>query len=382
MGAGRAERPAVLRSLTLARRQRSTRPQTLILFITSRCNARCSFCLYKESVSDPVRKSEEMSVDEYGRLARAYGPLHYLALSGGEPFVRRDVDLICQQFIDECGAAVVDIPSNFSYGDTMVATVERLAAANPGVVVDLQMSIDHLGEAHDRSREVTGLYERAIASFDRLEELRRALPNVRLKVNVVWLPENRDELEAIHGELRARLAYDRISVTYPHRRLPASGDPSIAGDFAAFSEASRAWSGDRGRGGGGLHDLGMRAAKRTHTGVLADAVSGRVSMGERCEAGRHILVVDEKAEVFPCEVLWEPIGNLRTTGFDLDAILDGDLYASFRERRLGPGRCSCTWSCAALTAVSVTPRLLGRLAVDGARTSGSDLRRVAERRWR
>ena len=83
--------PVVLRSSTLALRQRSTLPQTLVLFVTSRCNARCDFCLYKDSVDNPTRRSEELTLAEVRRIAEQYGPLHYLAMSGGEPFVRRDI---------------------------------------------------------------------------------------------------------------------------------------------------------------------------------------------------------------------------------------------------------------------------------------------------
>lgn len=364
---------ALLRSARLFHTQRSTLPQTLIVFVTSRCNARCAFCLYKESVADPVRRSEEMTVDEYARVAAAYGPLHYLALSGGEPFVRQDIPEICQAFIDRCGTAVVDIPSNFFYEQAMLDGVTRLAAANPEVVVDLQLSIDHTGQRHDRSRVVDGLYERAMRSFGRLEEVREQLPNVHLKVNVVWLPSNQDDIEEIHAELGRRLGYDRISLTYPHCELPVTGAPEAVEDFARFRAAAERLAADPGRSGGDLYTLSMRATKRSYHRVIEQAISGDVAMGERCEAGRHIVVLDEKGEVFPCEVIWESVGNVREHGHDVGAVLAGDRYAAFRAARLGPGRCSCTWSCAALSAVSVTPRMLPRLALDVAHTAADEL---------
>ena len=68
-------------------RQPRLLPQTLIFFVTSRCNARCNFCLYWEQINDPSPRSAELRVDEVERIAAAYGPLEHLALSGGEPFV-------------------------------------------------------------------------------------------------------------------------------------------------------------------------------------------------------------------------------------------------------------------------------------------------------
>lgn len=361
--------PVVVRSSTLAIRQRSTLPQTLIFFVTSRCNARCDFCLYKDSVDNPTRRSEELTVAEVERIADAYGPLHYLALSGGEPFVRRDVAELCQAFIDRCGTSVVDIPSNFAYGDVMVEAVTSLAERNPDVLVELQLSIDHLGERHDLSRGVDGLFGTAISNFRRLEGLRDRLPNVSLKVNVVWLERNRDDIDRIVDGLSDLLDYDRIHLTYPHTRLPLDG-----------SDAERLADFDRFRGpaedvaNAARHRLDpftvpMRAAKVSSHRILRDALTGDTPMGAVCEAGRHLVVLDERGEVFPCETIWESVGNVRDHDLDVGAVLAGDRYREFRRRYLDPAGCNCTWSCAAMTAVSVTPRLYPRLARDAARVA-------------
>lgn len=360
--------PVVMRSSTLAIRQRDALPQTLIFFVTARCNARCDFCLYADSVANPTRRSEELTVDEVRRIAASYGPLHFLALSGGEPFVRHDIDEICQAFIDECGTSVIDIPSNFAYGDTMLAAVEPLAARNPGVIVELQLSIDHIGERHDRSRGITGLYETALENFRRLQAVRDRRPNLSLKINVVWLERNRDDLDEIVDELRRRLDFDRIHITYPHAHLPPGGDPTALADFERFrGPAERLANVARSRLD--PFSVPMRAAKVSSHRLLRDALTGDTAMGARCEAGRHVVVLDERGEVFPCEVIWESVGNVRDHGLDIGAVLDGQPYANFRQRRLGPGSCNCTWSCAALTAVSVTPSLYPRMAGDAVRVA-------------
>jgi radical SAM protein with 4Fe4S-binding SPASM domain len=362
--------PVVLRSSTLALRQRRTLPQTLVLFVTSRCNARCDFCLYKDSVDNPTRRSEELTVAEVGRIAEAYGPLHYLALSGGEPFVRRDIGELCQAFVDRCGTSVVDIPSNFAYGDVMVSTAGAFVEANPGVVVELQLSIDHIGERHDESRGVPGLYETAIDTFRRLEAVREDHPNLSLKVNVVWLERNKDDIDEIAAELRRRISFDRIHLTYPHHRIPSAGAPSpdAVADFDRFRGPAEALANDA-RSRFDPFSIPMRAAKVSSHRLLREALTGEVAMGEVCEAGRHLVVVDEKGEVFPCETIWESVGNLRDHDYDLAAVLAGERYQAFRDEHLGPDRCNCTWSCAAMTAVSVDPARYPRMAGDAVRVA-------------
>lgn len=358
---------AVASSATLFHTQRSTLPQTLIAFVTSRCNASCDFCLYKDSVANPVRRQEELTVAEYEAIAASYGPLHYLGLSGGEPFVRPDVADICQAFVDRCGTKVIDIPSNFFYADRMVEAATLLTERNPHLMVDLQLSIDHVGERHDRSRGVAGLYEQAIETFHRLEGVRADHPNLRLKVNIVWLPRNRDDLRSIHEQLGRRIGFDRIQLTYPHELLPVEGDPDRIADLDRFIDAAGRLAADDGHKGIDLYSTPMRATKRSYHRLLRQAVDGSTPMGERCGAGRILVVLDERGEVFPCETKWESVGNVRAHALDIGAVLRGPRYAEFAERTLGPGKCNCTWSCAALSAVSVTPRLLAGLAVDTAR---------------
>ncbi len=359
-------RRAVVRSLLLSQRQRSTLPQTLIFFITSRCNARCGFCLYYEQITNPVAQKDELTVAEVLEIARRYGPLHYLALSGGEPFVRKDVGAICQAFIDCCGTSVIDIPSNFYYTDRMVETLTPLAAANPGVLFDLQMSIDQLGSRHDESRKVKNLYATALRSFAALEKVRAAHPNLRLKVNVVYLDSNREELGRIVDELARELRFDRIQVTYPTHLVPGNGaEPPLAADVDAFLAAEKAaLSGTRLRDRLDLYTVGMLSVKGVYHRLLRDAVRGRPSVGGYCEAGRHLVVINEKGDVFPCEPLWRKVGNLRESGYDLRAVLEGPEYQRFRAAELGPGKCNCTWGCAMHTSISVRPRHLPALGAN------------------
>ena len=68
-----------LKSALLFKDQKNRMAQTLIFFVTSRCNARCDFCLYKDQVDNPVAKERELTIPEITQIAKKYGKLHYLA---------------------------------------------------------------------------------------------------------------------------------------------------------------------------------------------------------------------------------------------------------------------------------------------------------------
>lgn len=348
------------KSALLFRQQRNSLPQTLIFFVTSRCNARCDFCLYYDQIENPVAVEKELKISEIEEIASHYGKLHYLALSGGEPFVRKDLEPLCQAFIDRCGTSVVDIPSNFFYTKTMLETMEPLARKNPNVMFDLQMSIDHIGKMHDESRKVPNLYREAIKTFQALSEVRAKHPNLKLKINIVYLDFNRDSIQEIIAELSRVVKYDRIQLTYPHTLVPSDWDAasSQAKETKEYIGAAERVGDQPSRDKFDLHSLGIRSVKSIYHRLLMKAVSNEENLGAYCEAGRNIIVLNEKGDVFPCEPLWQSIGNLRDHGYDMKAILAGAGYKKFRDERLGPGKCNCTWSCAIHSSISVQPSFL------------------------
>ena len=187
-------------------------------------------------MDNPTARDTEMRLEEYEALARAYGPLHYLAVSGGEPFVREDLADIVQTFIDHCRVRVVDIPSNFTFTKAMRTVMDRLAADNPDVAFDLQLSLDDLGERHDASRKVPGLFAKAQESFRAMAALRESRPNLRIKGSTLYLPANAERLDEVLTELGLTFAFDRMSVSYPQMLLPSVGDQAVHADAAAYAE--------------------------------------------------------------------------------------------------------------------------------------------------
>jgi MoaA/NifB/PqqE/SkfB family radical SAM enzyme len=245
--------------------------------------------------------------------------------------------------------------------------MDRLAADNPDVAFDLQLSLDDLGERHDASRKVPGLFAKAQESFRAMAALRESRPNLRIKGSTLYLPANAERLDEVLTELGLTFAFDRMSVSYPQMLLPSVGDQAVHADAAAYAErAVRALTqASPCRRRADLHVAGMLAVKGMYRRLLLEAASGARSTGGYCEAGRHMLVIDQEGRVFPCEPLWHCIGSLRETGYGPRPILAGKPYEEFRTTRLGPGKCNCTWSCAMHTAIAVTPGMLPELAVRG-----------------
>jgi len=64
-----------------------------------------------------------------------------------------------------------------------------------------------------------------------------------------------------------------------------------------------------------------------------------------CTAGTLSAVIFENGEVHPCEVLGLALGNLNTTGWDLERLWGGEAARALRVK-IRAERCKCTWECA------------------------------------
>src|SRR5690606_35108966 len=68
------------------------RPLTMSFVLTDRCNSRCATCsIGARYLDDPSVADGELSLAEYERLFASIGPLEWVTLSGGEPFMRKDL---------------------------------------------------------------------------------------------------------------------------------------------------------------------------------------------------------------------------------------------------------------------------------------------------
>ncbi|MBI4369970.1 MAG: radical SAM protein [Elusimicrobia bacterium] len=357
----------VFDSATLSIRQKFTLPQTLIFFVTSRCNAKCNFCLYYDQVDNPTAKARELRLDEIEKFAKNYGPLHYLAVSGGEPFVREDVAEICQLFIDHCRTKVVDIPSNCFFTDRVSRAYETLAGRNPNTIFELQMSLDAIGEEHDQIRKVPHLFDHVKETYKLMASLRERRPNIKIKINMVYIAENKDRIPDIARQLLDLFDVDRIQLTYPHGRLEhasgLTGSLSIA-EFKKMADALHSEVPLRQKLD--FHTLGVRSTKLVYTDLLQEASQGK-NVGSYCNVGGQLVVLDEAGNVFPCEPLWENVGNIRSHNYDLRAVINSSKMKEFRSKYLGPGKCNCTWSCAIQTSISVNPALIPAIMINAAK---------------
>ena len=350
------------------------RPIQLTYFVTRRCNARCPYCFYLESEA-AAPCGDELSVEELGRVARSLGSLLWLALSGGEIFLRRDLPEVCQTFYEVNRPAIILLPTNGSLPDLIAEGTERIVAQCPESVVAVKLSIDGVGEAHDRLRNTPQSFERTLQTHARLAPLLERYPNLELGVNTVFCAANQDAMDSIIDFVASLpgVGTHTVSLVRGDLRQPdykAVDLDKYASTAARLAERMQRESSARYR----FRGARLKAAQDV---LQRQLIRRTVQTGQRqipCYAGRANLVLGETGEIYPCETLTQSWGNVREHGYDIGSVLRAS-PARRGSEAIGAGACHCSHECYFMTNIMLNPRLYPALAREWLRLPEATLHR-------
>lgn len=155
-------------------------PEMLILSLTTRCNFKCKYC----SIRKESKKENELSTSNiYYILDQAKKmDIETLVLSGGEPFIRKDIfDIISYAY--KTGFEV-NIGSN---GYLSKGIIKKILSSN---INHLHFSLDGLKATHDKLRKEKS-FDVIIKNIILLKKLK---PSLSLGIGMVVTSKNCNEL--------------------------------------------------------------------------------------------------------------------------------------------------------------------------------------------
>ncbi|MFQ5591295.1 MAG: radical SAM protein [Phycisphaerae bacterium] len=331
-------------------------PVYVILYLTSRCNYRCPMCFYLNEIEDPEKS--EITLPELDRLSRSIGPLIQLSLTGGEPFLRHDIPDVVDIFARNNRVQYVTIPTNGSLTDRVVQTVDRLVTDYPGVTFRIPVSLDGFPEDHDRirARKSFASLRDTVAALSRL---RRRVDNLVLDINTCYSTLNEGKVDGLVDWVGRQFDVDNHTVTYVRGNADErTKDPSTA-EYARIVEDLRRRPVSR-------ESRPFSSLLRAVTDYQRDIIRWTLRddrMYVPCVAGRKLIIINEKGEVLPCEILNERLGSLHDHAYDVRRLLASP-QAKGVVQWIRDTRCHCTFECALATSVifhkASYPRLLWR----------------------
>ena len=289
-------------------------PLNVTVSVTDRCNSRCRTC--NIWCKEP---REELSADEMARVFKKLGRAPYwITFSGGEPFLRRDLEELCGSAYEHCRPAILNIPSNGLLYQQIPDRVREIARRCPDSQLIINLSLDGVGERHDEIRNVPGNFERVMACYRGLQAVAASgdAPNLTLGLHTVISVFNLHELDEIYA-LVQELAPDSYVSEIAEERVEldtvGAGITPSTDDYARVID----WLRERLREQEFSGISRMTQALRL---VYYDLVK-RIMREQRqvipCYAGWLSAHIMPDGEVWECSVMGTSMGNLRDVDLDL-----------------------------------------------------------------
>ena len=281
-------------------------------------------------------------------------PILSLILTGGEPYLRHDLDKIVKIFYENTRVPIITIPSNGWYLSKMDKQITNMMEWCPYLTLNQQISIDGIGADHDLIRmdkQVVGSdnsFDKAIKTIHHLKKLQKAYDRINIGIIITFTNQNQEKFKDIIKEIYSLVEPDNISINLvrgdPKEKVNLNLDLELYRDAVKYRDNL-------------YYEKKMSGHSRFTGNKLATA--GRIMLNELtnktfeenkystpCYAGNLSGVMYPEGDVYPCEILDDShkIGNIRD--FDLNfKKLWLSKKASEEVKFIRKTKCFCTHEC-------------------------------------
>ena len=326
-------------------------PSYFIFYPTSRCNLKCSHCFYYDSLN---KKFNELTLDEIDQITKSMDPILSLILTGGEPYLRHDLDQIVRIFYENTKVPIISIPSNGWYLEKMNKQIRNMMEWCPLLTLNQQISIDGIGADHDKIRmdkQVKGSensFEKAIITIKSLKKLQKIYNRINIGIIITFTNENQNKFKNIIKEIYSLVEPDNIAINLvrgdPKQKVNLNLDLNLYREAVTYRD-----------------NLFYQKKMSGHSRFIGNkfATAARIMLNELthktyeenkyttpCYAANLSGVMYPEGDVYPCEILDDShkIGNIRD--FDLNF---KKLWHSYKAKKeiqfIRKTKCFCTHEC-------------------------------------
>jgi len=330
--------------------RRPPHPSVLTFSITNRRMA----CTANEACErGPSDSQNELTVGEIDRIFRSIGPLFLLSLTGGEPFLRDDVQHVVGLACKFLRPALLHISTEGLAPDRVDDGVSKCLASierdSPDTLLTVRPVFDGL--------RAGSAFELLIESVDRLRRIARRDCHLRLDVCALASRANLDSMAEIEGFAEG-LGVHHFSgaVAAPdtkpgeESRLRPDECERLMGDLA---------SGARSRLCGARRLARLGAAVRLVYYEYARRIEHEKRQVLPCLAGIANAHLAPQGDLWPCSTLegGNPMGNVREADCNFGAVWRSARARAAR-RLIRRGACACPLAEQVYSNIACSPRAL------------------------
>lgn len=301
--------------LTVGVLDRIVRPRIsrVTIPITYDCNQKCKTCgIWKINKENPSLRDKEMTLEEFSKFLKI-NKLLWVAITGGEPYLKPGIHLFLQEAMKGC--SLVGVTTNGFNGERLQrVTWGCLGAVKSNSVLAVNVSFEGPEALHDEIAGVKGSYQGALSTYRRLFQTSKG--DRRLKVGISYTTSYFNQ--GRFGEFKEGLGREFPGYGGFHYGIAQGALFYNWGKYRRvipdYIEVKKFVEEVRSNYPSRLNPFSWVSDK-----YLDGLVNGR---RPKCVAGQYSVMLDPYWNVYPCMFMCptNPIGNLRELGFDLKKI--------------------------------------------------------------
>lgn len=163
--------------------------------VTGRCNATCIMCnIWKQKLRGP-----ELSLEEIDALSKSnyLRKVSVLGISGGEPFLRKDLFDICDVYIQRLKRLRhIIFNTNGILTDKIKEDISRLFDLTDARI-EVTVSLDGLHRTHNQIRGID-IFHKCVKTLSTLKEVQQNYDRLDIGIRFLILPQNYQDLYKVY----------------------------------------------------------------------------------------------------------------------------------------------------------------------------------------
>lgn len=262
----------------------------IVISITDNCNSRCIMC--------NIWKKENKKEFDNRLLSQLFRSLKNINITGGEPFLRRDIPEVVEKIKNICPDSRIVITTNGILTELILKDMREILKIEPKVA--LRVSLDGLGDIHDRVRGLPGAYNNVIRTVKLLKEI-----GVKdLGIHITLINANIAQLDNVYNLASAKKVKFNCYIAHNSDFYFGKENEEIADKPLLHIYLNQIIGSEL-----KTFDL-YRLFKTYYYKGIWDYVN-RIPREYRCHAGSLFCYIDTQGDVYPCIMLEEKMGSLK-----------------------------------------------------------------------
>lgn len=270
-------------------------PKFANIAITSNCNSHCLMCdMWKKKTPDTLKPTF------YQKLPPT---LTDITLTGGEPFLRTDIDKIIKNIKKACPKSKITINSNGFLTQQITQKVKTILKKVPNLSV--RISIDGTAKKHNLIRNTPNAYQKAIQTIEQLKKTQ--LKNLGICFTLV--KDNYQDLNKIFQYSQKQkinfslIFIDDSSIFFGNNKKRFQKlNPKLISEVKKLT-SKRLSDNNPKQWFHALFDQWQLNYQQKHTRPFI------------CDAGTNSFYLDPKGNIYVCHLKNWKLGNLKKTTF-------------------------------------------------------------------